>query len=175
MGECFGCKKHLGLLNREYHCCACEKIFCSKCITRLGKKYSQEDSYILSGVLGYNLDYYSRWDGTLFFCPSCLRKFEREYQRFSLSTGETIRVFTPRYEGKLPKYSDSQEYRTLLDYKKSKNKAVKEMQRVAEYLGFKYVIIQSFIKGTDSEPSNAPKSRNRYYYTTWAAEGLLVK
>lgn len=176
MEECFGCKNHFRFFNRKYNCCACKKVFCSNCITRLGRrKYDQMDSFILSGVLGYNLDYYSRWDGTLFFCPSCLKKFEQEYQKFSLSTGETVRVFTPRYEGKLPKFSDSQEYRTLFDYKKSKSKAVKEMQRVAEYLGFKYVIIKSFIKGTGSEPSDAPKSKNDYYYTTWGAEGLLVK
>ena len=175
MGTCSVCKKHLGLLNREFCCCVCGEIICRECRNRIP---NDDDKTMDSLVLAHAIrNHFSRWDGSFSVCPSCHEKFKSLYSKMKNSIimcdsyPSIVRIYTSNYQGRVPKG----DFRCKIEsgWFRDRNESINQLKAMAAFLDCKSVVEVRFNKDTASEPSE--NGKGTHYYTIWSVTGYAMK
>lgn len=169
MGTCSVCRKHLGLLNREFHCCICGNVICRECRTKIPEDEVMELLLQVHHVLNHT----SSWDGSFSVCSNCIGEFGKRYSKMKdcLLDTSSVRIYTINYQGRIPK--GSYKLKIESDWFRDRNKALDKLKSMAAYLNYKYIVEVRFNKDTGSEPSE--NGKGTHYYTVWQAMGYAVK
>ena len=169
MGTCSVCNRSLGLFNREFDCCICDKVVCRDCRTKI----HNDDVMELLLQVHHVLNRTSSWDDSFSVCSNCVNEFRRRYSKMKdkMSDSSAVRIYTINYQGRIPKGNNK--IKIDSPWFCDRNKAVDKLKTMAAYLDCKYIVEVRFNKDTESEPSE--NGKGTHYYTIWQASGYAVK
>jgi len=172
--NCKSCNKSFLLLSREYKCCMCNSIICSNCVSKIKRESPLYDKAyeIFSPLSIVNFQNTSKWNGSLFFCPTCRARFQQEYQMLLECENnlDNVRIFSINYKGKIPKSTLGGRI-VKTNFYKNRCDAEYDLKLITKYLGGTSIINVKYNKDTDSRQTD---SGGEYYYTIWQAEGEVI-
>lgn len=168
MARCNVCKKFLGLFRSRYTCAICGEMLCHDCVVNVGVDSREK---IVAFIFSKETEYLDReWkDATIYLCPTCYGIYNSELNKVielvDWTGKENVRLYSSRYQGKLPKHEV--EIPLTTHYHRDKNKAEDEIKVLAATLGCRDVIGVHYNKKSIED--------GNYIYSVFQYEGKGIK
>ena len=169
MGICKVCHQSLGFFKREHKCCFCGGIVCHDCVVKFHLEHgAKATAFEYSAQEGAKT--YMGWSNPYAYaCPNCYKNYEKKVQTMIQNEGmignENVRLYSDRYLGRLPKYS--QEIFIQTEYHRDRSEAENEMKLIAAHLGCRNVIKVRYNKDIRED--------GNYKYSVFQYQGNGIK
>ena len=169
MGTCKVCRQNLGFFQREHKCSFCGGTICHDCAVKF-RIDNQAKRIAFEYTTTPDAEIHTGWSSPFAYaCPACYLNYEKDVQTMIqneiMIRKENVRLYSNRYLGRLPKYT--QEISIQTEYYRDKNEAENEMKLIAAHLGCRNVIDVRYNKKSEED--------GNYIYSVFQYEGKGIK
>lgn len=172
MGKCMICKKFLGIFRREHTCEICDGTLCHDCAVKIDTDSKEKIVTLIDLKWPRRIDSIDReWhkEDDIYLCPVChstyTSKLRTTIENTSRIGKENVRLYSSRYQGKLPKHTEEIQLKTF--YHRDRNEAEDEIKVYAASLGCRDVIGVHYNKKSIED--------GNYIYSVFQYEGKGIK
>lgn len=185
MSKCSICKKDIGILNKVYHCCICNKLICSNCISKekqiINPIFNNYTAHEWAKYITYscedlipNLHYYGFWGNFIAFCPHCFSKYLHNVSLIrniiESQSYNDVRLFSSNYQGRTPNHTQQKIIET--SFYRNKKDAENHLKILAKFYNCKTIINVHYTKNTEEEPSN--NGNGTHLFTIFKYKGIAI-
>lgn len=178
MGTCKVCKKNFGLFRWRHTCQICGGAICRDCSAKI--PIDSLEKYVALESIQSNISFLDTKDSELdddykslylcpTLCPTCHGTYNSKLRAIIENINrigkENVRLYSSRYQGKLPKHTKEIHLKTF--FHRDKNEAEDELKVYAASIGCRDVI--------DIRYNKKSKEYGNYIYSVFQYEGKGIK